>query len=335
MTYAAGGVPEALSELESTHQQHAATIPDSEDSPERRLQLGSMLQPVMQADFPNRPPARAVSKPSPGKGLHIAQCTHRQASWVDPCSSRVVSAQAEGAEAVFVGCRGVRDSMPEAGQPLSHEKPRSVSVCSAEALPGYSPPEVCTQCAAQTPNDHTRQQQQQQQQEQGLVLSTAADAQHRQEQVLPTGFGTPIAPAPAGPDEHVNSDTTAAAVSAAAAAADVGAHAIIDTSRNALARAVRMGAYQKPEAQKHCLPEGSQPSSSSLKRVPETPDSAENRSQPTQSPSGALLHLQCCMVSALLVLTCCIVKDMLFCGSKSAGGHVNKSSPKAFYHFRK
>ena len=32
--------------------------------------------------------------------------------------------------------------------------------------------------------------------------------------------------------------------------------------------------------------DGSQPSSSSLKRVPETPDSAENRSQPAQSPNG-------------------------------------------------
>lgn len=94
-----------------------------------------------------------------------------------------------------------------------------------------------------------------------------------------------LAPAPAGPVEHLGDDKTALELGEAAPRGGDDQQGPV----RALAGAVA-GLHQQVSYRAHPL-DGSQPSSSSLKRVPETPDSAENRSQPTQSPDGQSTHI--------------------------------------------
>ena len=99
-------------------------------------------------------------------------------------------------------------------------------------------------------------------------------------------FSDPIAPAPAGPTEHLRDDqrTPQDMVEAAPRVFDDQQGGV----QGPLGVQAKACAVQ-PVGRGHHL-EGSQPSSSSLKRVPETPDSTENRSQPTQSPDGQSAH---------------------------------------------
>lgn len=95
------------------------------------------------------------------------------------------------------------------------------------------------------------------------------------------GFGDPVALAPAGPTEHLWGDQKALGV----VEATTGSDHQPGVGQEPLGVQARVAGADQHVSRAHQL-EGSQPSSSSLKRVPETPDSAENRSQPTQSPNG-------------------------------------------------
>ena len=95
------------------------------------------------------------------------------------------------------------------------------------------------------------------------------------------GFGTPIAPPPAGPAEDFSDDQLATKAVQLPLRSGVARQGVEEGSLEGLERASRGAEQPVTRAQQV---EGSQPSSSSLKRVPETPDSVENRSQPTQSP---------------------------------------------------
>lgn len=100
------------------------------------------------------------------------------------------------------------------------------------------------------------------------------------------GFVYPLAPAPApaGPVEHLRDDKRALEMGEAAPRGCDDQQGGGQGPVIVLAGVVA-GPDQQVSNRGHPL-DGSQPSSSSLKRVPETPDSAENRSQPTQSPDG-------------------------------------------------
>lgn len=98
----------------------------------------------------------------------------------------------------------------------------------------------------------------------------------------------PLAPAPAGPVEHLGDNKRALELGEAAPRGGDDQQGGGQGPVRALAGAVA-GLHQQVSYRAHPL-DGSQPSSSSLKRVPETPDSAENRSQPTQSPDGQSTH---------------------------------------------
>ncbi|KAL3133449.1 hypothetical protein ABBQ38_007312 [Trebouxia sp. C0009 RCD-2024] len=96
------------------------------------------------------------------------------------------------------------------------------------------------------------------------------------------GLGEPIAPAPAGPTEHCGEQRALSRVEAPPRTSDDQQ----GLGREPVGVQTRMVAGADQPSTRAQQLEGSQPSSSSLKRVPETPDSAENRSQPTQSPNG-------------------------------------------------
>lgn len=102
------------------------------------------------------------------------------------------------------------------------------------------------------------------------------------------GSVSSLAPATAGPVEHLGDDKIATGLGDAAPRGgddqQGGGQGPIRAQAGAVA-----GLDQQVSNRAHPL-DGSQPSSSSLKRVPETPDSAENRSQPTQFPDGKSTH---------------------------------------------
>lgn len=96
-------------------------------------------------------------------------------------------------------------------------------------------------------------------------------------------FGEPIALAPAGPTEHLWVEQRALSRVKEPPRTSGDQQGFRGEPVGVQTRVVA-GADQRPSRAQQL--EGSQPSSSSLKRVPETPDSAENRSQPTQSSNG-------------------------------------------------
>lgn len=171
----------------------------------------------------------------------------------------------------------------------SHDR----SGCSMEALPEHSQPEVCTQSAPA--EQHTgralgcvvhRQAASQQQRcpPQSMSFAAAFLPHDAEEDAAPT---VAAAPAPAGPIEHLQDSNRGP---------DAGEEAPNGSGNQQRGGQGPVGAQAGGVAgidqQTHrAYPlDGSQPSSSSLKRVPETPDSVENRSQPTQSPNGQSTH---------------------------------------------
>ena len=267
-------------------------IPDSEESP------GRCSQPREARQYSSQLPAKPLT--SPGARLQVAVVGSMP---MQPAFNTGLAGAGELQEmhhTVSVSIDGAHDVAEQQG--LDQQPHQVSSGCSLEALPGHSPAELCTQ--------QSLEQQQQQQQmtpasDDGpsreaapqlasscadlLQFSAAAHGVGRlslpQPQQAargcqlapPSAFGTPTAPAPAGPCEHAGDEV----VPAAAANDQVGDVSVPGQGTSPMAKAVQI-------PQKGRLLEGSQPSSSSLKRVPETPDSAENRSQPTQSPVGVL-----------------------------------------------
>jgi len=164
----------------------------------------------------------------------------------------------------------------------------------------HLPRKACTQ---QGHEEQPLQQQQQQQREGkddsrqsgGHLASLVSEynmTEGKAPQVISSAFGTPIAPAPAGPSEHLGDHAVPEADvdsqfgnTALAATAQHGHKSVPGTN------AGRWPANAEQGAHKAHLHDASQPSTSSLKRVPETPDSSDNRSQPTQSPCGELHDL--------------------------------------------
>ena len=124
--------------------------------------------------------------------------------------------------------------------------------------------------------------------EQALSHSPPLKAPPQQTSTCLPGFGTPIAPAPAGPAEDLGDDVLARKAVQLPLRRGLAWQGVEEGSFGVLQRASRGAEQPVSRAQQT---EASQPSSSSLKRVPETPDSAENRSQPTQSPRGDSPHL--------------------------------------------
>ena len=166
----------------------------------------------------------------------------------------------------------------------SHDR----SGCSLEALPEHSQPEACTQGVFTKQHSghalgcgvHSQAADQQQTcPPQSMSFATAFLQHDTAEGAEPTV----AAAAPAGPIEHLQVNSRGP---------DVGGEApICCDNQQGGGRApigVHAGGLAGVDQQlNRAYPlDGSQPSSSSLKRVPETPDSAENRSQPTQSPNG-------------------------------------------------
>lgn len=167
----------------------------------------------------------------------------------------------------------------------SHDR----SGCSLEALPEHSQPEACTQSVLAKPRtghalgSDVRSQAASQQQPcppQSMSFAAAFLQHDTDEGAEPT---VEAAPAPAGPIEHFQDNSRGPGLGEEA-------HQGSDHQQGDGQGPVGVQAGGMAEIDQHvnrAYPlDGSQPSSSSLKRVPETPDSAENRSQPTQSPNG-------------------------------------------------
>ncbi|KAL0054672.1 hypothetical protein WJX82_000828 [Trebouxia sp. C0006] len=103
-------------------------------------------------------------------------------------------------------------------------------------------------------------------------------------QGISSAFGTPIAPAPAGPSEYLGDHAVIGAEVDQFGNTSLAATAQRKHQSGPGTDAARWPANAEQGANK--AHDASQPSTSSLKRVPETPDSSESRSQPTQSPCG-------------------------------------------------
>ena len=167
----------------------------------------------------------------------------------------------------------------------SHDR----SGCSLEALPEHSQPEVCTQSVlakqrtgnALGSDVHSQAASEQQPCPPQSMSFAAAFLQHDIDEVAEPPAAT--APAPAGPVEHFQDDSRGPALGEEAPKASDnqqrGGQDPVGVQAGGMAGVIQQVNRAYPL-------DGSQPSSSSLKRVPETPDSAENRSQPTQSPNG-------------------------------------------------
>lgn len=278
--------------------QQEVIIPDSEESPGRCSQ--QRLQPDLHTSLPlhhvvdAQEPAAAAADPDE---VDFSQTAEQAGSGNMQCKEyKGLSSVAATAAAAAVGGAGTGLDVAacmHASEPVS-------SGCSLEALPMHLPRKACTQ---QGHEEQPLQQQQQQQREGkddsrqsgGHLASLVSEynmTEGKAPQVISSAFGTPIAPAPAGPSEHLGDHAVPEADvdsqfgnTALAATAQHGHKSVPGTN------AGRWPANAEQGAHKAHLHDASQPSTSSLKRVPETPDSSENRSQPTQSPCGELHDL--------------------------------------------
>jgi len=278
--------------------QQEVIIPDSEESPGRCSQ--QRLQPDLHTSLPlhhvvdAQEPAAAAADPVE---VDFSQTAEQAGSGNMQCKEyKGLSSVAATAAAAAVGGAGTGLDVAacmHASEPVS-------SGCSLEALPMHLPRKACTQ---QGHEEQPLQQQQQQQREGkddsrqsgGHLASLVSEynmTEGKAPQVISSAFGTPIAPAPAGPSEHLGDHAVPEADvdsqfgnTALAATAQHGHKSVPGTD------AGRWPANAEQGAHKAHLHDASQPSTSSLKRVPETPDSSDNRSQPTQSPCGELHDL--------------------------------------------
>lgn len=278
--------------------QQEVIIPDSEESPGRCSQ--QRLQPDLHTSLPlhhvvdAQEPAAAAADPDE---VDFSQTAEQAGSGNMQCKEyKGLSSVAATAAAAAVGGAGTGLDVAacmHASEPVS-------SGCSLEALPMHLPRKACTQ---QGHEEQPLQQQQQQQREGkddsrqsgGHLASLVSEynmTEGKAPQVISSAFGTPIAPAPAGPSEHLGDHAVPEADvdsqfgnTALAATAQHGHKSVPGTD------AGRWPANAEQGAHKAHLHDASQPSTSSLKRVPETPDSSDNRSQPTQSPCGELHDL--------------------------------------------
>lgn len=278
--------------------QQEVIIPDSEESPGRCSQ--QRLQPDLHTSLPlhhvvdAQEPAAAAADPDE---VDFSQTAEQAGSGNMQCKEyKGLSSVAATAAAAAVGGAGTGLDVAacmHASEPVS-------SGCSLEALPMHLPRKACTQ---QGHEEQPLQQQQQQQREGkddsrqsgGHLASLVSEynmTEGKAPQVISSAFGTPIAPAPAGPSEHLGDHAVPEADvdsqfgnTALAATAQHGHKSVPGTN------AGRWPANAEQGAHKAHLHDASQPSTSSLKRVPETPDSSDNRSQPTQSPCGELHDL--------------------------------------------
>ncbi len=278
--------------------QQEVIIPDSEESPGRCSQ--QRLQPDLHTSLPlhhvvdAQEPAAAAADPDE---VDFSQTAEQAGSGNMQCKEyKGRSSVAATAAAPAVGGAGTGLDVAacmHASEPVS-------SGCSLEALPMHLPRKACTQ---QGHEEQPLQQQQQQQREGkddsrqsgGHLASLVSEynmTEGKAPQVISSAFGTPIAPAPAGPSEHLGDHAVPEADvdsqfgnTALAATAQHGHKSVPGTN------AGRWPANAEQGAHKAHLHDASQPSTSSLKRVPETPDSSDNRSQPTQSPCGELHDL--------------------------------------------
>lgn len=277
--------------------QQEVIIPDSEESPGRCSQ--QRLQPDLHTSLPlhhvvdAQEPAAAAADPDE---VDFSQTAEQAGSGNMQCKEyKGLSSVAATAAAAAVGGAGTGLDVAacmHASEPVS-------SGCSLEALPMHLPRKACTQ---QGHEEQPLQQQQQQgeskddsRQSGGQLASLVSEynmTEGKAPQVISSAFGTPIAPAPAGPSEHLGDHAVPEADvdsqfgnTALAATAQHGHKSVPGTN------AGRWPANAEQGAHKAHLHDASQPSTSSLKRVPETPDSSDNRSQPTQSPCGELHDL--------------------------------------------
>ncbi len=285
---------------DAAHAAHASQqeviIPDSEESPGRCSQ--QKLQPAPHTSVPLHQVVDA-HEPAAAAELDFSQTAEQAGSGKQMQGNMYAglsSAAATTAAAATVSVPGTGldvDARLRVSEQVS-------SGCSQEALPVHLPPKACTQ---QGLEEQPLQQQQQQQCENkdhsrhsGRHLANLASEQNTTEDKAPQGmssaFGTPIAPAPAGPSDHLGDHP----VPGADADSQFGNTSLAVTAQRGHPSvpgtdAGRWPANTEQGAHKARLHDASQPSSSSLKRVPETPDSSENRSQPTQSPCGELHNL--------------------------------------------
>ena len=306
-------------------------IPDSEESPERRAQRQA---PPCASPSLNGPPAaagcaprlcrsppsqqglarRAAGLQTSSSGQSLSGCSLEALpghSQPDVCTGAAAADRLMGHPAWGTGHSSeLRAAQPGPNVLTMQQRPGAAALGEATAL-GTAHPPVKSSSIWSGLDSHTRC---------GLAKalthapSRAATPQHV-EDCLPA-FGTPIAPAPAGPCEHLG-DHEAGQQPHEAMQSNEDGQRLGQGSAEVQDRRVR-DAAQHPKGT-HQL-EGSQPSSSSLKRVPETPDSAENRSQPTQSPcgeltdascvtlhcplrTGCLSHEQCCIISNKTVMS--------------------------------
>lgn len=279
--------------------QHEVIIPDSEESPGRCSQ--QKLQPDPHTALPlhhvvyAQEPAGAAADPAehdfsqraeqPGSGKMQCKEYAGPSNLAATAAALAVSGSGTGLDV---------DARMHASEQVS-------SGCSLDALPLHLPRKAYTQ---QGHEDQPLQQQQQQQQHEskdhsrqsGRHLASLGSGQDLTEDKAPQGissaFGTPVAPAPAGPSEHRGDHPVPGANSASrfgnTSLAVTAQHGHQSVPGGDARDARRWPANAEQGAHKAHLRDASQPSSSSLKRVPETPDSIENRSQPTQSPCGEL-----------------------------------------------
>ncbi len=263
--------------------QQDVTIPDSEESPGRCTQQ-------RQPDQCHPQPLAIHNSSAAMPGMTAAESFSAQlacnggtaVTGAVQCTGGAFLSSVASATAAAAGSLFASDKVLELAQHQGcRQQPEPASSgCSLEALPRHSPPEVCTQHSSE--QQHHRQQQAH---SWGGSPSRQGQLQLSHQQLgegIPPAFGTPIAPAPAGPSEHLGDDPVPSNVrgSPVPAVAQPGDRPV------PVAGSRRQLTDTEQDVIKTRLLEGSQPSSSSLKRVPETPDSAENRSQPTQSPCG-------------------------------------------------
>ena len=267
--------------------QQEVVIPDSEESP------GRCSQQKLQADpYTSAPLHHVGDAQEPAAAAELETAEHAG-------SGKMQGKEYEGPGSVAATAATLAVSGLGSGLDVHarmHPSEQVSSGCSLEALPKHLPRKACTQ---QGQEEQPLQQQQQCESKDhsrhaGRHLASLASEQDMTEAKAPqrisSAFGTPIAPAPAGPSEYLGDHIVPGA--------DVDNH-FGNTSLAANAQhghqsvpgrdAGRWPANAEQGANKAQLHDASQPSSSSLKRVPETPDSSEeNRSQPTQSPCGEL-----------------------------------------------
>jgi hypothetical protein len=276
--------------------QQEVIIPDSEESPGRCSQ--QRLQPDPHTSVPHHhavdaqePAAAAAAAADPVEPDFSQRAEQARRGKMQGKEYAGLSSVAATAAAPAISGPGTKvdvDARRHASEQVS-------SGCSLEALPMLLPRKACTQ---QGLEDQPFQQQQQQQQHceskdhsrhSGGHLASLASEQDMTEDKAPQGissaFGTPIAPAPAGPSEYLGDHAV------------IGAEVDHQFGNTSLAATAQHGHQSGPGTDAARWPanaeqgankahDASQPSTSSLKRVPETPDSSESRSQPTQSPCG-------------------------------------------------